>query len=202
MSPSKPNPAGVYEIRNLKNGRVYVGSSAKIRTRFNGHRSCLRNGIHRNKPLQADWGLFGEESFRFSILEQCDASSLMETEAKYFSLLRSTNQEFGYNVTSNPKNSLGYKHSPESIEKTASRKRGTKQSEATKEKRRQAMLGRTFSPESIQRMRDAQSGRKQSQKTIDNWLLKMRPYWARKREENERKAAIRTEQHGNLEPSV
>ena len=43
---------GVYVIRNLVNGKVYVGSSKDILCRFNGHKACLRRNAHANKFLQ------------------------------------------------------------------------------------------------------------------------------------------------------
>lgn len=47
--------AGVYMIRNEKNGKVYIGSSCDIETRLYMHRSMLAHGKHSCKELQADY---------------------------------------------------------------------------------------------------------------------------------------------------
>lgn len=47
--------AGVYMIRNEKNGKVYIGSSCDIETRLCMHRSRLAHGKHSCRDLQADY---------------------------------------------------------------------------------------------------------------------------------------------------
>lgn len=63
-------PAGVFQIRNLTNGKVFVGSSANLPGIFNRHEFQLKAGGHPNKKLQADWNEFGAENFEFEILEE------------------------------------------------------------------------------------------------------------------------------------
>ncbi|HJV45865.1 MAG TPA: GIY-YIG nuclease family protein [Bacillota bacterium] len=60
--------AGVYQIRNLKNEKVFIDSSMDLKT-MNGKLFTLRNGGHYNRMLQADWNQFGEEAFVFEVLE-------------------------------------------------------------------------------------------------------------------------------------
>lgn len=54
---------GVYSITCLANGWVYIGSSGRVRSRWNTHRSHLRCGRHRIPQLQADWNRYGAEAF-------------------------------------------------------------------------------------------------------------------------------------------
>lgn len=70
--------AGVYQIKNTKNNKIFIGSSMNLKT-MNGKRFELRLGNHRNKMLQKDWKEFGEESFIFEVLEV-----LEKKEGKYF----------------------------------------------------------------------------------------------------------------------
>jgi hypothetical protein len=71
-------PAGVFAIRNLVNGKVFVGSSADLGAIFNRIRFQLYGGSHPSKALEADWKRYGTGKFEFEILEelspQADAS--------------------------------------------------------------------------------------------------------------------------------
>jgi group I intron endonuclease len=61
--------AGVYQIKNLVNGLIYIGSSVNIYGRWWSHKSMLRRRIHKNPYLQNSWNKYGEENFEFKILE-------------------------------------------------------------------------------------------------------------------------------------
>ena len=61
---------GVYRIRNIRNGKSYVGSTTTtFRKRWDAHIKDLNAGKHCNYLLQKDWTLYGENSFVFEILE-------------------------------------------------------------------------------------------------------------------------------------
>jgi hypothetical protein len=75
---------GIYEIRNVRNNRAYIGKSTDIRTRWQQHRHELRCGRHINKALQADWNEHGEEAFTFAVAEEvADESRLFEVEGEH-----------------------------------------------------------------------------------------------------------------------
>ncbi|MCF8243839.1 MAG: GIY-YIG nuclease family protein [Saprospiraceae bacterium] len=61
---------GVFQIRNTANGKVFIEGSTNLDKIWNRHRTELRFGSHRNKPLQQDWAAFGEASFVFEILSE------------------------------------------------------------------------------------------------------------------------------------
>lgn len=63
-------PAGVYQVKNLSNGKVLLGSSLNLEGPLNRHRFMLKIGSHTNKTLQNDWNEFGAEKFAFEILEE------------------------------------------------------------------------------------------------------------------------------------
>lgn len=63
-------PTGVYQVRNIANGKVLLGSSLNLEGLLNRHRFTLRNGSHTNKALQKDWDEFGPDSFVFEVLEE------------------------------------------------------------------------------------------------------------------------------------
>jgi hypothetical protein len=60
--------AGVYQIKNTKNSKVYVVSTVNLKT-MNGKRMMLDGGAHKNKKLQEEWNKFGGEAFSLEILE-------------------------------------------------------------------------------------------------------------------------------------
>ncbi|RCX08167.1 hypothetical protein DFR58_1458 [Anaerobacterium chartisolvens] len=60
--------AGVFQIRNTKNGKVYVEAIPNLKM-MNGRLSILRGGTHKNAQLQEEWNRLGEETFVFEVLE-------------------------------------------------------------------------------------------------------------------------------------
>ena len=66
-------PMGVYQIRNLANEKVFVGSSLNLPGIFNRSKLELEAGSHQNKALQAEWTQFGSEGFAFEILDELEA---------------------------------------------------------------------------------------------------------------------------------
>jgi len=61
--------AGVYQIRNIQNGKVLVASTRNLRT-LNGKRMQLKEGgTFFTKNLQAELKIFGLEAFVIEVLE-------------------------------------------------------------------------------------------------------------------------------------
>ena len=67
-------PSGVFQIRNLANGKVLLGSSLNLEGPLNKHRFMLRINGHPNKELQQDWNELGPDQFTFEILETVQLS--------------------------------------------------------------------------------------------------------------------------------
>ena len=71
----------IYKIRNVVNDKFYVGSTANTETRFKDHRRHLRKGNHHCKHLQAAWNKYGEDCFKFEVIEVVkDDSALWNAE--------------------------------------------------------------------------------------------------------------------------
>jgi hypothetical protein len=62
-------PSGVFQVKNLANGKVLLGSSLNLEGPLNKHRFMLQINSHPNKELQKDWNEFGPDQFTFEILE-------------------------------------------------------------------------------------------------------------------------------------
>ena len=62
-------PSGVYQVKNIANGKVLLGSSLNLEGLLNRNRFTLRNNSHPNKELQKDWNELGQDQFVFEVLE-------------------------------------------------------------------------------------------------------------------------------------
>jgi len=64
---------GIYQIRNIINGKVYIGSSNDIiNKRWKAHKFGLRRNSHYNRHLQRAWNKYGENAFSFEIVEKVE----------------------------------------------------------------------------------------------------------------------------------
>jgi len=62
-------PSGVFQIKNIANGKVLLGSSLNLEGLLNRNRFMLRSNGHPNKELQNDWNELSPDQFIFEILE-------------------------------------------------------------------------------------------------------------------------------------
>jgi group I intron endonuclease len=110
--------SGIYGIKNIVNGKIYVGQASDIHWRWVHHQSDLRNNRHHNKHLQYSWNKYGEQNFDFYIIEECSIDDLDEKENYWINKLR-TYEGFddcnGYNQDLGGKGIRGYKHSDDQI---------------------------------------------------------------------------------------
>lgn len=119
--------SGIYTITNVKNNKMYIGSTISFTDRWKHHRNALNRGNHDNSHLQRAWNKYGEEAFLFEILEECAKEELIENEKFWSQWLCGMNGKKSlYNLTPIAGSSLGYKHTPESLKKMREAKLGTK----------------------------------------------------------------------------
>lgn len=97
---AKDKKCGVYCIENLINHKKYIGQSGDIKSRWRSHKSELRRGIHGNDYLQKAWNKYGEDNFRFYILEECTIDITDDRERYYIAVYDTTNRDCGYNLES------------------------------------------------------------------------------------------------------
>jgi hypothetical protein len=98
---------GIYCIKCILTKKVYIGSSSNIYMRFRDHKSKLNNNKHANGYLQNSWNKYGENNFKFSIIELCDKNNLLFKENFYIEKNNSLNGRKGFNlVTAERKDDL------------------------------------------------------------------------------------------------
>ncbi len=93
---------GIYSITNITNGKRYVGSTTNLYRRRQQHLSYLKNNKHVNKYLQNAWNKYGEDSFTFEILLDCELEDVRLFEQRAIDLLKPE-----YNICPNAGSSIG-----------------------------------------------------------------------------------------------
>lgn len=65
-----PRAMGVFLIRNNLTDKVFLGAGLDLHGIINRHKFQLKNGVHPNKSLQADWNESGSNNFAFEIVDE------------------------------------------------------------------------------------------------------------------------------------
>jgi len=173
---------GIYGIRNVANGKWYVGQSVSIAQRKIGHFSALRRGCHRNEHLQFSFLKYGEAVFEFRVLEVVPEDMLDVRERSWISFYRSDRGSFGYNLSTGGR--LNQRCSPETRRKmsegargrgvvylqelgrrAAAATRGKPLSEEHRKKISEAHKGKQFSVEHRKKLSECAKKRKYSAET-------------------------------------
>ena len=90
---------GVYTIKNINNGKLYVGGSKELPRRETNHFYALAHRKHINNYLQNAWNKHGENAFVFGVLEIVDSPDLLtEREQWWIDHLMPYKHEYGYNI--------------------------------------------------------------------------------------------------------
>jgi group I intron endonuclease len=167
--------SGVYAIRNVVNGKSYVGSSISVHNRMAAHKNQLNKGCHHSVKLQRAWVKYGANSFEFSVLELVsDTAKLVEREQHYINSMNAV--KAGYNISPTAFSCLGITRSEEvkaklsRIQKAKTLQPGYKNpfegkthSEETRKRLSEAFTRRT--PEMLKRNAESHAGIKWPEET-------------------------------------
>jgi len=137
----KEKICGIYSIENLITGKIYVGKSENIKERFAKHKNALINNYHYNKHLQRSWNKYGEDNFKFNIVEICSNDILSDKEKFYIKVYKTNDNKYGYNLTNGGEGISGFKHSEETKKYLSEIQTGKIVSEETKQKISKAFKG-------------------------------------------------------------
>jgi len=159
------NAGGVYGIRCLPNGRIYVGSAVDFNTRWYNHRYQLKRGKHFNPPLQNAWSKYGEDAFEFFVIEYANSAELLTRETVQIAAHKAADMRFGFNINPTAHSRLGFPHTKETKELMSKIKVGNKSrlgsphTEATKRKMSLSQKGRVVSGEQKAKISASLTGR-------------------------------------------
>lgn len=145
--------SGIYEIRNLVNGKRYIGSAVDFGNRWRVHAQSLARGDHHSKALQRAWLLYGPFAFQFNKLLACSKENLIMYEQICMDAYKPE-----YNCAPRAGSQLGFKMSEESRAKlSAAAKRtrnftGRTHSEQSRAKISASRKGKGGGPRSQERL--------------------------------------------------
>ncbi len=63
-------PMGIYQVKNLVNNKILIGSSKNLPGRINRFKFGLKYGTESNKELNEDYKKYGEENFSFDVIDE------------------------------------------------------------------------------------------------------------------------------------
>jgi group I intron endonuclease len=145
---------GIYSIVHIESGKLYIGSALLFYKRWSEHKINLLRNRHPNKRLQNSWNKYGEDAFKFEVIEIIDnpTKEILEQREQYWiDYHNSANRKIGFNIRKIAISNLGFKHSEE-----------------TKQKMRLAHLGKKQSLEHIRNAAESHKGKKRTKKQIEN----------------------------------
>jgi group I intron endonuclease len=87
---------GIYVLKNLKSGKIYVGSSKNVAKRISRHIYLLKNLKHYNNHLQQAFNK-SDSVFEIILLEKCIKENLISREIYWIEFYGSQNNKIGYN---------------------------------------------------------------------------------------------------------
>lgn len=158
--------SGIYQIKNLVNGKVYIGSAIDIKKRWALHEFQLKNNIHHSKYLQNSWNKHGEEFFVFEVIELIrNEEELLSREQYWMDFSQCYVSDNGYNVISKAGSHLGVKRSEESKLKMSIAQKNKVMPESAKKKLSEINKGKTLSEETKNKISEKLTGKKHSEET-------------------------------------
>lgn len=152
----------IYKILNLVNNKVYIGQTRLGKSRWVNHRAKFNTNSHPNKHLQSAWNKYGEDSFKFEVIEECSTLAELDVcETKWIIEHNATDKRFGYNSTTG--GNSGFIMSKEVRKKMSVLKTGFKHSDETKRKisinHSRHSLGKRHSDETKRKISESGKGR-------------------------------------------
>ena len=124
----------IYCILNMINGKMCIGSTSNLRSRWAVYYSGLSRNVYKNKHLQYAWNKYGQENFQFILLEKIEFLDdknklnkiLRAREQQYFDKINPSNPKIGYNSNEIADGLIGFKHSDKSKKNMSLAKIGEK----------------------------------------------------------------------------
>lgn len=163
---------GIYIIENIKNGKCYIGSTAvNFSRRWGNHLNELRKDEHHSIKLQRAFNKYGENSFKFRVLENCVLSENRHEEQEWMDFL-SPEYNMLLTVEQVTYGMLGKNHSEETKKKMSKASKGRKKSKSHRKSISEEMRRQWASGQRINGPRSEESKIKQA-RTRFNGILEV-----------------------------
>jgi group I intron endonuclease len=101
------NKPGIYKITNTINGKLYIGLTGNLSSRFNGHVTENRNNTTHNPHLKNALNKYGTDNFIYSPILVCEKEELERYEIALIKLYKTQDREYGYNANPGGKRLFG-----------------------------------------------------------------------------------------------
>lgn len=112
----------IYGIINLITGHQYVGSAKNFYKRKRSHLTRLRANIHHSPYLQNSWNKYGEQNFKFILLEKIVEDNMLLIREQWWI----NNSHSEYNICKIAGSSIGVKRRQETKDKVRNANLGLK----------------------------------------------------------------------------
>ena len=105
--------SGIYIIKNIITGDIYIGSTSNLIKRKSTHFRSLIKNKHHSVKLQRSYNKYGKENFEFNVICNCEINLLLHLEQIYINTMK----PYFNSAISSISPMKGRKHSKETIEK-------------------------------------------------------------------------------------
>ena len=146
--------SGIYQIRNLVDNKIYIGSTKNFKKREKSHFSRLKNKTHHSLYLQNAYNKYGQENFIFEILLIVkNQEELLRIEQTYLDEIKPFSPN-GYNISKSATNCVLHGESNGMYGKTGinSPNFGKKRTLESRHKISEAHKGKVLSIETKQKL--------------------------------------------------
>lgn len=150
----------VYKITNMRNGKIYIGKTNNIARRWAKHLSTAKiKNPDDYSYIHKSINKWGAENFSIEIIaEYLTEEESLQAEIDFIVEYESTNRNIGYNIATGGNTPMsGRKHTSETIEKLRLIATGKIPSAETRKKMSEAHIGSKRTEATKQKMRDARA---------------------------------------------
>lgn len=165
ISEKAPQLPGVYAIKCIPNGRIYIGSSKNIEVRRKRHLSDLMARRHTSRHMQSSFDKYSADNFLFTVLYFSNIEvERLQQETRFISII---SPSILFNSAPVAGTTLGYKHTPETRNLMSAQRTGKPLTNAQKIALSRSRHGKPKSRLHKQALSVAQTGKRHSDETIE-----------------------------------
>lgn len=159
--------SGIYQVRNINNNKLYIGSAAiSLSQRWSNHKVLLRKNDHHSIKLQRAWNKYGADVFVFEVLLYCDPENCLMYEQIALDYYKPE-----YNICLVAGSRLGTITSNDTKEKIRQKRLGTRHTKATKVKMSKTHVGKKHSDISKNKIKIANQGSGSNSVKLDRYIV-------------------------------